>query len=268
MGPAVLWMSAGCLVLWAGLGWRLPAQTFRDPNPAPTEQSTLPWADHPTPYRRMSGQVQLARLSPVEFVRARRVAPGLRLVAAERAGTGQGATYLVSRSQENVAGPQHLRGRRLALSVHTTDRLSALAFLMEQGLTPGRDVELMLRTDPFEALETQQAHVAAVGDRELSRLHPDRRRGLRIVAVAGRLPEALWVATEDVAEPTIQAWRRQLRAVEPGRGSRSNRRWMELEVAEESMARLEARWQRYATQLMPWLGTSLSAASQPTEAGS
>lgn len=144
--------------------------------------------------------VDVAMLSPVSYVQAKRIAPSTRLVARSLThGATDYAAYLIVRSDDAARNLSDLRNKRVAWvdPLSSTGYLYPYAALLDHGLDPAQ----LFRSQRFvgthdgaiDAVLKGEADVAAVASGIFERLGRNQRsdidRGnLRVLHKAGRIP--------------------------------------------------------------------------------
>ena len=188
-------------------------------------------ADYSDAIRRAAaGEVDLAQLSPLAYVDAKAENPNLYpLVANISEGSSTYSAYLMARrSGVPIRRVQDIAGRKLGFvdPSSASGYLYPYAFLIERGVDPERDCEIILfrRHDKvLEALIQGSIDVGATFSGAL--IHAERAgldpSDLEIVAKTGRIPHDAWVArptlSPEIHDAITQALLRQSTASQLGR---------------------------------------------------
>lgn len=162
------------------------------------------------------GEIDIALLSPVSYIHARRLQPQLHLVAQVISqGVAEYASFIVVRSDDSAQSLADLRGRRMAW----VDRISASGFIYPLAAFRriGQEPEHLLKSQHFygthdaalQAVLSGQADACAVASGTFERMVSARgsdpqRAALRILHKSGRIPFDALVVSADLSSDSAR----------------------------------------------------------------
>lgn len=166
----------------------------------------------------VEGRVDVAQLSPLAYVEAKERQPAIYpLVANISEGSSTYSGYLVARRILRIRRPEQLAGKVLGLvNPHSASGfLYPYAFLLERGVDPEKDLEVVLFQRHDRLIVALAEGRVDVGGTFAGAIHHAERQGvdttgIEIVAKTGRIPHDAWIARPSLPSGVHDAVRHAL----------------------------------------------------------